>query len=60
MVGQRNVNLRASDGGFQNLRLTAKGRRLMRRAHGTLRVTARLVATNGQRMSVSMRLARWS
>jgi hypothetical protein len=60
VVGQRNVNLRASGGGFQNMRLTAKGRRLMRRAHGTLPVTARLVATNGQRISVSMRLARWS
>jgi phosphodiesterase/alkaline phosphatase D-like protein len=60
VVGRRNFNIRAASGGFQNLRLTAKGRKVLRRSRGPLRVTARIVATNGQRISVPMRLARWS
>jgi phosphodiesterase/alkaline phosphatase D-like protein len=59
VVGQRNFNLGPAAGGFQNVRLTAKGRRLLRRSLGPLPVSANIVATNGQRISQAMRLARW-
>ncbi len=58
IVGQRNFTVGASNGGFQNMQLSAGGRKLLR-SPSLLQVTVTVTTTSGQKTSQVMHLARW-
>lgn len=61
VIGQRDYSIPADSGGFQNMKLTSTGQRLLG-SNGTfhlLQVTVTATSSTGQKLSFVIHLARW-
>jgi trimeric autotransporter adhesin len=59
-LAQRNFSVAPHNGGSQNVRLSARGRRLFgRRYHGPVFAEVNITTTSGQHISEAISLARW-
>ena len=61
VIGQRNFDITPESGGFQNMKLTQTGARLLRhnRVHRLLAVDVAIDTSEGQHIHQTMHLARW-
>ena len=60
-IAQRNYSIRADSGGFQNMKLTRAGEKMLGANHvfHLLPVTVTATGSNGQKLSFVIHLARW-
>lgn len=61
LIAQRDYSIRADSGGFQNMKLTTAGDKMLGSNHvfHLLAVTVTATGTNGQKLSFVIHLARW-
>lgn len=61
VIAQRNYSIRADHGGFQNMKLTRSGARLLKgnRVFHLLPVTVTAAGSDGQNLTFTIHLARW-